>query len=155
MIVCSPTQDRLRSPISTPEDALAGACLRARGTSNQMQKRQLTMIKGCATRMLDLVTNIMEMAKAEKAEGEGIEKRLRGRHRSFISKLGRASGSALAGPLQTNMPLPTRPPLPSHIGSPIHSSKGSCCRQACIAENLAKHRHLLDSQEAEHKAGTT
>lgn len=43
-----------------------------------MQKRQLTMIKGCAARMLDLVTNLMEMAKLEKSdksEAEVIEKR--------------------------------------------------------------------------------
>jgi len=46
----------------------------ASGTTNSMLKRQLSMIKGCAARLLDLVTNIMEMAKAEKMEESGGQK---------------------------------------------------------------------------------
>lgn len=43
----------------------------ADGAANPDQKRQLSMIKGCAGRLLDLVTNIMEMAKSEKLDSAG------------------------------------------------------------------------------------
>lgn len=39
--------------------------------ASPVQKRHLGMIKGCAARLLDLVTNIMEMAKTEKLEAAG------------------------------------------------------------------------------------
>eukprot|EP00931_Biecheleriopsis_adriatica_P115625 TRINITY_DN91393_c0_g1_i1.p1 TRINITY_DN91393_c0_g1~~TRINITY_DN91393_c0_g1_i1.p1 ORF type:complete len:1131 (+),score=244.08 TRINITY_DN91393_c0_g1_i1:46-3393(+) len=36
-------------------------------------ERQLGMIRGCSARLLDLVTNIMDMAQAEKKQQEGVE----------------------------------------------------------------------------------
>jgi len=58
----------LRSPLHGIM-GLSGSMIET--AQDKMQKRQLGMIKGCAARLLDLVTNIMEMAKAEKLEASG------------------------------------------------------------------------------------
>lgn len=42
----------------------------AEAASDMMQKKQLKMIQGCASRLLDLVTNIMEMANVDKKNEE-------------------------------------------------------------------------------------
>eukprot|EP00930_Biecheleria_cincta_P030167 TRINITY_DN2091_c0_g1_i1.p1 TRINITY_DN2091_c0_g1~~TRINITY_DN2091_c0_g1_i1.p1 ORF type:complete len:995 (+),score=204.87 TRINITY_DN2091_c0_g1_i1:3-2987(+) len=43
--------------------------------SSQPLQRQLGMVKGCSARLLDLVTNIMSVAQAEKMKAENVEQR--------------------------------------------------------------------------------